>query len=79
MRRSSLLVIAMLVVFPLFPPNGHASPARADLPLVGGKPVLARINGEPLTLEEFERSLAGIHTGTADNTQRTMSHPSQLL
>ena len=79
MRRSSLLVITMLLVFPLFPPDGHASPARADLPLVGGKPVLARINGEPLTLEEFERSLAGIHTGTADNTRRSLPHPSQLL
>ena len=52
MRRTSLNVIAMLVVFSLFPPGGYASPARADLPLVGGKPVLARINGEPLTLEE---------------------------
>jgi parvulin-like peptidyl-prolyl isomerase len=79
MRRSSLLVIAMLVLFWLFPPGGYASPARADLPLVGGKPVLARINGEPLTLEEFERALAGIHTGMADNSQRSLPHPSQLL
>src|SRR3972149_9744550 len=31
------------------------------------------------TLEEFERSLAGIHTGTADNTRRSLPHPSQLL
>jgi parvulin-like peptidyl-prolyl isomerase len=69
----------MLVLFSLFPPGGYASPERADLPLVGGKPVLARINGEPLTLEEFERALAGIHTGTADNTQRSLPHPSQLL
>ena len=79
MRRSSPLVMAMLVLFSLFPPGGYASPERADLPLVGGKPVLARINGEPLTLEEFERALAGIHTGTADNTQRSLPHPSQLL
>jgi parvulin-like peptidyl-prolyl isomerase len=71
--------MAMLVLFSLFPPGGYASPERADLPLVGGKPVLARINGEPLTLEEFERALAGIHTGTADNTQRSLPHPSQLL
>ncbi len=79
MRRTSLLVLAMLVLFALFPPGGHASPASADLPLVGGKPVLARINGEPLTLEEFERALAGIHTGMADNSQRSLPHPSQLL
>ncbi len=30
-------------------------------------------------LEEFERALAGIHAGMADNTQRSMPHPSQLL
>jgi parvulin-like peptidyl-prolyl isomerase len=79
MRRSSLLVLAMLVLFSLFPLGGYASPARADLPLAGGKPVLARINGEPLTLEEFERALAGIHTGMAENSQRSLPHPSQLL
>jgi parvulin-like peptidyl-prolyl isomerase len=69
----------MLVLFSLFPPGGSASPARADLPLVGGKPVLARINGELLTLEEFERALAGIHSGMADNSLRSLPHPSQLL
>lgn len=79
MRRSSLPVIAMLVLFSLFPLGGYASPERADLPMVGGKPVLARINGEPLTLEEFERALAGLHAGTADNILRPMPHPSQLL
>jgi parvulin-like peptidyl-prolyl isomerase len=79
MRKTSFFVVAMLIVFPHFPLSGYASPARADLPLVGGKPVLARINGEPLTLEEFERSLAGIHAGTADNTRRSLPHPSQLL
>ena len=41
--------------------------------------MLARINGEPLTLEEFERALAGIHGGMADNTPRSLPHPSQLL
>ncbi|MGB5195921.1 MAG: peptidyl-prolyl cis-trans isomerase, partial [Candidatus Deferrimicrobium sp.] len=79
MKRTSLFVIAMLAAFPLFPLNGYASPPRADLPLVGGKPVLARINGEPLTLEEFERALSGLHAGMADNTLRSLPHPSQLL
>jgi parvulin-like peptidyl-prolyl isomerase len=79
MRRTALFVIAMLAMVPLFPLSGHATPARADLPLAGGKPVLARINGEPLTLEEFERALAGLHTGMTDNTQRSLPHPSQLL
>lgn len=79
MRRISLSVIALVAVFSMSPPGGHASPARADLPLVDGKPALASINGEPLTLEEFERALGGIHGGMADNTRRTMPHPSQLL
>ncbi len=79
MRRISLTVIALVVVFSLFPPSGLASPARADLPLVNGKPALASINGEPLTLEEFERVLGGIHGEMADNTHRSMPHPSQLL
>ena len=61
------------------PARGDASPAAADLPLIGGKPALARVNGEALTLEEFERVLAGIHGGAADNTVRAMSNPSQLL
>lgn len=79
MRRTSLCVIVMVVLFLHFPPSGDASSARADLPLVGGKPALASINGEPLMLEEFERALAEIHTGMAENPQRTMPQPSQLL
>ncbi len=41
--------------------------------------MLARINGEALTLEEFERALAGIHADMADNTRRSLPDPSQLL
>ncbi|MBE0568702.1 MAG: peptidyl-prolyl cis-trans isomerase [Deltaproteobacteria bacterium] len=79
MRRIFLYVIAMVVAFSLVPPSGYPSPARSDLPLVGGKPALARINGEPLLLEEFERALSGIHSGASDNTTRSMSKPSVLL
>jgi len=69
----------MVVAFSLVPPSGYPSPTRSDLPLVGGKPALARINGEPLLLEEFERALSGIHSGASDNTTRSMSKPSVLL
>ena len=79
MRRIFLSAIALSAVFSLFSPSGHASPAHADLPLVGGKRALASINGEPVTLEEFERVLDGIHSEMTDNTQRSMPHPSQLL
>ncbi|MEW6719325.1 MAG: peptidyl-prolyl cis-trans isomerase [Thermodesulfobacteriota bacterium] len=52
----------------------------SDLPLVGGKPALASINGEPLFLEEFDRVLQGLHGDMADNTQkRAIPHPSELL
>jgi parvulin-like peptidyl-prolyl isomerase len=70
-------VVAALVF--LFPARGNALPPAADLPKVGGKPVLARINGEPLLLEEFERALAGVHSGVSDNATRSMSKPSVLL
>ncbi|MHB1024585.1 MAG: peptidylprolyl isomerase [Desulfobacteria bacterium] len=46
---------------------------------MNGKPALASVNGEPLTLEEFEIVLGEIHGGMTDNTQRSMPHPSQLL
>jgi len=54
-------------------------PAAADLPKVGGKPALARINGEPLLLEEFERVLVAVHSGASDNATRSLSKPSLLL
>lgn len=79
MRRIPLYVTVMMSLVLPFPVRGHAFPAAVDLPNVGGKPVLARINGEPLTLEEFERVLAGIHGAAADNATRPLSKPSQLL
>jgi parvulin-like peptidyl-prolyl isomerase len=69
----------MMAVFLLFLGGGNGFPAGADLPLVGGKPTLARVNGEPLTLEEFDRVLAGIHGGMTDNATKPRSNPSQLL
>lgn len=77
-RISALFVVAIVQVFLLSSP-GSATPQAADLPKAGGKPVLARLNGEPLLLEEFERVLAGIHDGGHDNTARSMPKPSLLL
>lgn len=70
--------VGMVLVF-LFPTRGNALPPSADLPKVGGKPVLARINGEPLLLEEFERALVEIHSEASDNATRSLSKPSVLL
>jgi hypothetical protein len=63
----------------LFLSVGQGFPAGKDLPLVGGKPTLAMVNGEPVTLEEFDRALAGIHGGMTDNATQSRPNPSQLL
>jgi parvulin-like peptidyl-prolyl isomerase len=77
-RIYKFFTVVMGLVF-LFPTRGNALPPAADLPKIGGKPALARINGEPLLLEEFERALAGIHSVAPDNTARPMPKPSVLL
>src|SRR3989304_4236429 len=79
MTRTSLSAALLMAVFLLFLGGGNGFPGGADLPLVGGKPALARVNGEPLTLEEFDRALAGIHGGMTDNATKPRSNPSQLL
>src|SRR3989337_2837618 len=79
MTRTSLSAALMMTVLLLFLGGGNGFPAGADLPLVGGKPTLARVNGEPLTLKEFDRALAAVHEGMADNTAKSRSNPSELL
>ena len=79
MTRTSLSAALLMAVFLLFLGGGNGFTAGADLPLVGGKPTLARVNGEPITLEEFDRVLSGIHGGMTGNETRPRSNPSQLL
>src|SRR5512145_436645 len=79
MRQIFMSVAIVIALVFLFPAGGNALPPATDLPKVGGKPVLARINGEPLLLEEFERELAGLHSGASDNAPRPLSKPSVLL
>ncbi len=69
----------MMALILLFASRAYALPAAADLPKFGGKPALALINGEPLTLEEFERAFAGVHGAMGDNAARSVTRPSQLL
>lgn len=77
MRRTSLPAIFVLIVLLLSPTKGVA--ADPKLPVIGGKPALAVINGEPLTLEEFERVIASFHEGMTDNAAKSLSNPSALL
>jgi parvulin-like peptidyl-prolyl isomerase len=69
-----ILSILLLVLF-----GAEALPADLKLPVIGGKPVLATVNGESLTLEEFDRALAAIHEGMGDNTAKSRSNPTELL
>jgi len=79
MKRPALSAAFSVAVALLFLAVGQGFPAGKDLPLVGGKPTLAMVNGEPLTLEEFDRALAEIHGGITDNATRTRPDPSHLL
>jgi len=79
MKRTALSAVFTMAVASLFFAVEQGFPAGKDLPLVGGKPTLAMVNGEPLTLEEFDRVLAGIHGGMTDNAIQSRPNPSQLL
>jgi len=79
MNRSYLSAAFAMAVVLLFLAVEQGLPAGKDLPLVGGKPTLAMVNGEPVTLEEFDRALAGIHGGMTDNATQSRPNPSQLL
>jgi parvulin-like peptidyl-prolyl isomerase len=79
MKRTSLFVAFAVAGASLFFTVEQGFPAGKDLPLVGGKPTLAMVNGEILTLEKFNRVLAGIHGGMTDNATQSRTNPSQLL
>ena len=40
-----------------------------DLLVMKGKKVVATVNGEPITLEEFNREVAGLHEGMAGRAE----------
>jgi parvulin-like peptidyl-prolyl isomerase len=79
MKRTALSVTVAVTFASLFLVLERGFPAGGDLPLVGGKPTLAMVNGEPITLEQFDRALGGIHDGMTDNATRSRQNPSQLL
>jgi hypothetical protein len=79
MKRTSLSAAFAVSVALLFFTAEQGSAAGKDLPLVGGKPTLAMVNGEPITLEEFDRAFAESHGVTTDNATRSRPVPSQLL
>lgn len=56
---------------------GNAS--DKDLPIVGGKKTVASVNGEPITLDEFNRELATIHQGIGEDQKAEKEKISGLL
>lgn len=58
MKRICLFLFGGFVLFSSVIPPGHASEQK--LPEIHGKEIVATVNNEPITLEEFSRSLADI-------------------
>ena len=57
---------------------GFAAPVDTGLPLSGGKPVLARVNGETILLEELERVFFATH-GESAGSGMPPAKPSAVL
>ena len=49
-------ILALVLLF-----SGSAAAAGSGLPTIGGKKAVAVVNGEPISLEEFQRVLASLH------------------
>ncbi len=73
---SSVIRIA-LAVFLLTGTSGFAS--EKDLPVVEGKKTVATINGEPVTLEEFNQELSMLSEGTGGNEKVAKEKKFELL
>ena len=65
MKHFSPVIKIALAVLLLTGTSGFAS--EKDLPVVEGKKTVATINGEPVTLEEFNQELSMLSEGTGGN------------
>lgn len=64
MKKVTQTAIYLIVAFFMFAAQSAAS--SQNLPVIKGKEVVALVNNEPITLEEFSRSLASIEHETMD-------------
>jgi len=70
MKRVLLILNLILVLFLLAALHGFAS--DQELPVIDGKEIVAMVNNEPITVEEFNRELPSLyagHLGTAEEKQ----------
>ena len=77
MKYFSSVIRVGLAVFLLTGTSGVAS--DKDLPVVGGKKAVATINGEPVTLEEFNQGLSMLSEGTGGNEKVAKEGRFELL
>ena len=60
MNRAFLISILTVVCFLIAATDGFASEQK--LPVIDGKPTVATVNGEPITLEELSRAITSSHS-----------------
>ncbi len=77
MKRVVLLTVAALGIAPVA--AAKAPPASPALPVVGGKEIVATVNGESITREALERQLASMHEGVREKETKIRKDPSELL
>jgi parvulin-like peptidyl-prolyl isomerase len=77
MKYFSSVIKIGLAVFLLTGTSGFAS--EKDLPVVEGKKAVATINGEPVTLEEFNQELSVLSEGKGENEKGAKEKKFELL
>ena len=77
MKKSDWMIKIILAISLWMGSQGIAS--GQDLLVMKGKKVVATVNGEPITLEEFNREVAGLHEGMAGDRKVEKKENSELL
>jgi parvulin-like peptidyl-prolyl isomerase len=77
MKYFSLILKIILGVSLLAATIGFASDQK--LPIIAGKRVVAMVNGEPITLDEFNEELAALHRGVAGEKDVVKEDSLELL
>ena len=77
MKYFSLVLKTILAVSLLAVTTGFASDQK--LPILAGKRVVATVNGDPITLGEFNRELMALHRGVAEEKKVGRENSLELL
>jgi parvulin-like peptidyl-prolyl isomerase len=56
-----------------------ASASEGELPVIQGKKMVASVNDEPITLDEFDHALASLHKGAASGKKMGKGDEAELL